>query len=62
MATKKVFKTMFEVREEKVLRKSIFALLKVTSYTDAQIAQELDADEAFVKLVRQEFLPSQKQV
>jgi hypothetical protein len=69
MATKKIFKTMFEVREEraiakteiKIFRKSIWALLKATSYTDAQIAQELDADEAFVKLVRQEFLASQKQ-
>jgi hypothetical protein len=69
MATKKVFKTTFEVAEEraiaktviKVFRKSIWALLKVTSYNDAQIAQELDADEAFVKLVRQEFLASQKQ-
>jgi hypothetical protein len=69
MATKKVFKTMFEVREEhaiakteiKIFRKSIWALLKATSYTDAQIAEELGADEALVKIVRQEFLASQQQ-
>jgi predicted transposase YdaD len=69
MATKKVFKTMFEVREEKaklegkheVLRKAIFLTLKTSSLTDAQIALELDADEAFVKLVRQEFLASKQQ-
>jgi hypothetical protein len=65
MATKKVFKTMFEVREERaelrIFRKSIWALLKATSYTDAQIAEELGADEALVKSVRQEFLASQQQ-
>jgi hypothetical protein len=65
MATKKVFKTMFEVREERaelrIYRKSIWALLKATSYTDAQIAEELGADEALVKSVRQEFLASQQQ-
>jgi predicted transposase YdaD len=69
MATKKVFKTMFEVREEKAelrgelksLRKGIFLSLKTASLTDAQIALELDIDESFVKSVRQEFMASQQQ-
>ena len=73
MATRKVIKTMFEVRDEKAelrgklegklngLRKAIFFALKTTSLTDAQIALELETDEAFVKKVRQEFLASQQQ-
>ena len=65
MATRKVIKTMFEVREEKGelkgLRKAIFFALRTTSLTDAQIALELETDESFVKKVRQEFLAAQQQ-
>jgi cysteinyl-tRNA synthetase len=69
MATKKVFKTMFEVRDEKAklevklegLHKGILALLKTTTLTNAQIAKMLDVEEAFVKAIRQEFMASQQQ-
>jgi predicted transposase YdaD len=69
MATKKVFKTVFEIAkeegelegEQKGLRKAIFYILKTTSLTDAQIAAELETDEAFVKTVRQEFIASKQQ-
>jgi predicted transposase YdaD len=77
MATRKVFKTSYEIAEEKAaakgkiegkleglnrgLRKGVWALLRATTYTDAQIAAELETDEAFVKTVRQEFLASQQQ-
>jgi predicted transposase YdaD len=47
--------------EQKVLRKAIFYILKTTSLTDAQIAVELETDEAFIKSVRQEFMSSQQQ-
>jgi hypothetical protein len=43
------------------LRKAIFYILKTTSLTDAQIAIELEIDEAFVKIVRQEFIASRQQ-
>jgi predicted transposase YdaD len=77
MAKRKVFKTVFEIAkeegelkgklegelegEQKVLRKAIFYILKTTSLTDAQIAIELETDEAFVKTVRQEFMASKQQ-
>jgi cysteinyl-tRNA synthetase len=73
MATKKVFKTIFEVAEEKAelrgelrgkiegLRSGIFYLLRTTTFNDAQIAIELSTDEEIVKLVRKEFMASQKQ-
>jgi hypothetical protein len=65
MATRKVFKTTFEIAKEegelKGLRKGVWALLKATTYTDAQIAAELETDEAFVKTVRQEFIASRQQ-
>jgi predicted transposase YdaD len=69
MATRKVFKTTFEIVEERGelkgklegLRKGVWALLKATNYTDAQIAAELETDEAFVKTVRQEFIASRQQ-
>jgi predicted transposase YdaD len=77
MATKRVFKTIFEIAEEraaaqgklegelkgklKILRKIIFYILKTNPLTDAQIAEELDTDEAFVKTVRQEFMASKQQ-
>jgi predicted transposase YdaD len=73
MAKRKVFKTVFEIAkeegelkgklegEQKGLRKAIFYILKTTSLTDAQIAVELETDEAFVKTVRQEFIASKQQ-
>jgi hypothetical protein len=65
MATKKVFKTIFEVRDEKAklegMRPSIFYLLRTTAFSDAQIALELNTDEETVKMVRKEFLASKKQ-
>jgi predicted transposase YdaD len=77
MATRKVFKTTFEIVEEKAeakgklegklegelkgLRKAIFFILRTTALTDAQIAVELETDEAFVKTVRQEFIASRQQ-
>jgi hypothetical protein len=65
MATKKVFKTTFEVvKEEGILEglhKGILALLKTTTLTNAQIAKMLDVEEAFVKAIRQEFMTSQQQ-
>jgi hypothetical protein len=65
MATKKVFKTMFEVRDEKAelrgLRKGILALIAETSLTNTQIAKMVDVEEAFVKAIRQEFLASKQQ-
>jgi hypothetical protein len=65
MATKKVFKTTFEVAEERAelrgLRKGILALIAETSLTNAQIAKMLDVEEAFVKAIRQEFMASQQQ-
>jgi hypothetical protein len=73
MATRKVFKTVFEIAkeegelkgelkgEQKGLRKAIFYILKTTSLTDAQIAAELETDEAFVKTVRQEFIAARQQ-
>jgi predicted transposase YdaD len=69
MATKKVFKTTFEVGEERAklegklegLHKGILALLKTTTLTNAQIAKMLDVEEAFVKAIRQEFMASQQQ-
>jgi hypothetical protein len=60
MATKKVFKTMFEGKLEG-LHKGILALLKTTTLTNAQIAKMLDVEEAFVKAIRQEFMTSQQQ-
>jgi predicted transposase YdaD len=72
MGTKRVFKTIFEIAEERAaaqgelkgklegLRKAIFYILKTTSLTDAQIAVELEIDEAFVKTVRQEFIASRQ--
>jgi predicted transposase YdaD len=76
MGTKKVFKTILEIAEEKAelrgglkgklegklegLRKGVWALLRATTYTDAQIAAELDIDEALVKTVRQEFIASRQ--
>jgi hypothetical protein len=65
MATKKVFKTVFEIAKEEGelegLRKAIFYILKTTSLTDAQIAAELETDEVFVKSVRQEFIAARQQ-
>jgi hypothetical protein len=65
MATRKVFKTSYEIVEErgelKGLRKAIFYILKTTSLTDAQITAELETNEAFVKAVRQEFMSSHQQ-
>jgi predicted transposase YdaD len=73
MGTKRVFKTIFEIAEERAaaqgklegklegLRKAIFYILKTSSLTDAQIAVELEIDEVFVKTVRQEFIASRQQ-
>jgi Putative transposase, YhgA-like len=65
MATRKVFKTSYEIVKEEGklegLRKAIFYILKTTSLTDAQIAVELETDEAFVKTVRQEFIAVRQQ-
>lgn len=65
MATKKVFKTMFEVRDEKAklegMRPGIFYLLRTTAFSDAQITLELNTDEETVKMVRKEFLASKQQ-
>jgi predicted transposase YdaD len=69
MATRKVFKTSYEIVEEKAeakgklegLRKAIFFILRTTALTDAQIAFELEIDEAFVKTVRQEFIAARQQ-
>jgi hypothetical protein len=65
MATRKVFKTSYEIVEErgelKGLRKAIFYILKTTPLTDAQIAAELETEEALVKTVRQEFMASKQQ-
>jgi hypothetical protein len=69
MATRKVFKTSYEIvkeegkleGEQKGLRKVIFYILKTTSLTDPQIAVELETDEVFVRTVRQEFMASKQQ-
>jgi Putative transposase, YhgA-like len=69
MATRKVFKTSYEIVKEEGklegklegLRKAIFYILKTTSLTDAQIAAELETDEVFVKSVRQEFIAARQQ-
>jgi hypothetical protein len=77
MATKKVFKTMFEVRDEEAyakgyargyargyaigISKSIRAIIKWFSLTDAEIAKQFSVDEGLVKSVRQEFMASQQQ-
>jgi predicted transposase YdaD len=77
MATRKVFKTTFEIVAEEAelkgklegelkgkaegLRKAIFFILKTTSLSDAEIALELDTDVSFVKTVRQEFLAARQQ-
>jgi predicted transposase YdaD len=77
MATRKVFKTTFEIVAEEAelkgkaegklegeingLRKAIFFILKTTSFTDAEIALELDTDISFVKTVHQEFLAARQQ-
>jgi transposase len=65
MATKKVFKTTFEVVKEEGklegLRQGVLALLMATTLTNSQIAKMLDVEEAFVKAIRQEFMASQQQ-
>jgi hypothetical protein len=73
MATKKVFKTSYEIVAEeaeargeargevKILRKAIVSFIRTTSFSNAQIAKELDADEAFVAAIRQEFMALQPQ-
>jgi hypothetical protein len=73
MATRKVFKTTFEIVAEEaklegklegkleVLRKAIFFILKTTSLNDAEIAVELETSASFVKTVRQEFLAARQQ-
>jgi hypothetical protein len=64
MATKKVFKTMFEVREEEAyargISKSIRAIVKLTSLTDAEIAKALEIEESLVIIERQKFLSEQQ--
>jgi lysyl-tRNA synthetase class I len=65
MATRKVFKSTYEIVEEiaqakgeakglAVIRKAIAFMARTTSMTDVQIAKELDAEESFVKAIRQE--------
>jgi hypothetical protein len=65
MATKKVFKTVFEIAKEeselKGLRRGVIALLMATTSTNAEIAKMMNVDEAFVKTVRQEFMASKQQ-
>jgi Putative transposase, YhgA-like len=73
MATRKVFKTSYEIIAEEAeakgklegklegLRKGIIALIVATPSTNAQIAKMLDVEESFVKTVRQEFMASQQQ-
>jgi predicted transposase YdaD len=73
MATRKVFKTTFEIVAEEAelkgelkgkaegLRKAIFFILKTTSLSDTEIALELDTAVSFVKTVRQEFLAARQQ-
>jgi Putative transposase, YhgA-like len=73
MATRKVFKTSYEIVAEEaelkgelkgkaeVLRKAIFFILKTTSLSDTEIALELDTAVSFVKTVRQEFLAARQQ-
>jgi hypothetical protein len=69
MATRKVFKTSYEIVAEEaklegkleVLRKAIFFILKTTSLNDAEIAVELETSASFVKTVRQEFLAARQQ-
>jgi cysteinyl-tRNA synthetase len=65
MATKKVFKTTFEVVKEEGklegLRQGVLALLMATTLTNAQIAKMLDVEETFVKTIRQEFMTSKQQ-
>jgi predicted transposase YdaD len=73
MGTKRVFKTIFEIAEERaaaqgklegkleVSRTAIFYILKTSQLTDAQIALELKTDEPLVKMIRQEFLASRQQ-
>jgi hypothetical protein len=65
MATRKVFKTSYEIVEERGklegLRQGILALFKATSLTNVEIAKMMNVDEAFVKTVRQEFMSSQQQ-
>jgi hypothetical protein len=67
MATKKVFKTMFEVRDEEAyargyaigISKSIRAIIKWSSLTDAEIAREIDIEESLVIIERQKLLIEQ---
>jgi predicted transposase YdaD len=77
MATRKVFKTSYEIIAEAAeakgeakgklegklegLRKGVIALIVATTSTNAQIAKMLDVEESFVKTVRQEFMASQQQ-
>jgi DNA-binding NarL/FixJ family response regulator len=67
MATRKVFKTSYEIVAEEAelkgklegLRQGVIALLMATSSTNAQIAKMLNVDEVFVKTIRQEFTATQ---
>jgi Putative transposase, YhgA-like len=73
MGTKKVFKTIFEVAEEKAelkglrqgelkgLRQGILVLFTATNLTNQEIAKMMNVDEAFVKTLRQEFMTSKQQ-
>jgi predicted transposase YdaD len=81
MATRKVFKTSYEIVAEEAelkgklegelkgelkgklegLRKGIFYLFRTTSFSDKEIAFELEIEEAIVKMVRQEFMASRQQ-
>jgi predicted transposase YdaD len=69
MATKKVFKTSYEVVEEKGklegklegLTQGILVLFKATSLSNAEIAKMMNVDEAFVKSIRQKHIPFKQQ-
>jgi hypothetical protein len=65
MATRKVFKTSYEIVEERGklegLRQGILALLKATSLTNLEIAKMMNVEETLVKTVRQEFITSRQQ-
>jgi hypothetical protein len=65
MATRKVFKTSYEIVKEEGklegLRQGILALLMATSLTNLEIAKMLNVEETLVKTVRQEFMASKQQ-
>jgi hypothetical protein len=67
MAKRKIFKTSYEIvaeqaeakGEAKMLHKAIQSFVRTTALSNAQIAKELDTNEAFVASVRQEMLAAQ---